>query len=147
MCIPGEPVAFAASCKAAAAVPPVLRQAGCFDYVVKLPTPGAPARSTMLASKFRGHGLHLSPQQLESLAAKAEGFDPSDLQLLVDRALHAAMSRRLSAAALQRDSSQDNSARRTVEILEQDLEQALEGFTPSAFWTVQKAAGALGWNK
>lgn len=163
-------MAFAASCKAAAALPAALRQAGCFDHEVKLPATGATARAAILSARCAGAGLALSPAQLTGLAAKAEGFDASDLQLLVDRAMHAALSRRLStalspappppassklsgtepgsgavndaASMFQATSDARSTANGGLEVTDADLAQALAGFTPAAFWSVQKSAGA-----
>ncbi|GBF99634.1 hypothetical protein Rsub_12313 [Raphidocelis subcapitata] len=53
-------VAFAGAARAAAALPPCLRQAGCLDCEVRLPAPGAAGRTAMLLRGLRERGCELS---------------------------------------------------------------------------------------
>jgi hypothetical protein len=60
-----RPLAFLATCKAAAALSPVLRTAGGFDQEVKLPAAGAAGRSSMLAAGVRARGWRCEGEVLQ----------------------------------------------------------------------------------
>ncbi|XP_062846764.1 peroxisome biogenesis factor 1 isoform X2 [Trichomycterus rosablanca] len=63
---------------------------------------------------------------LDSIALKTEGYFPQDLNLLVDRAIH--------ASAVH---NKHNSNAQGVCLSEADLKHALQGFTPPSLWGVQ----------
>lgn len=95
-----RPLSFCAAVSAAAALPASLRAAGCLDCEVKVPALGLTGRAALLLSGFKAKGLGFSGglQGLEALAGKGlEGFDAKDLQLVVDRAVHAALQRHMSS--------------------------------------------------
>jgi peroxin-1 len=101
---------------------------------VRLPAPGSSGRAKILANSFSQRGFSFPREQLELLAGKADGYDASDLQVLLERAVHAALARQLA-------SGQCASGQGQVEVSPEDMHAAFEGFVPAAFWGVQKSAG------
>lgn len=63
-----RPIAFAATCKDAAALPACLRAAGCLDCEVKLPAPGASGRASMLAAGVHHKSLTMTPEDIQVIA-------------------------------------------------------------------------------
>lgn len=86
----------------------------------------------------------LTPDALARVVALAEGCDASDLDVVVDRALHAATARALRAHVLHAPASPHPThtparpgGRGPVVTLEEcDLREALQGFIPASFWGV-----------
>ena len=150
------PVAVAATCRDPAALAAPLRAAGRLDRALALPAPSAESRAAILAAGVRARGAAAAAQDLQAVAEKADGFDAADLEVLLDRALHLALRRRLTApppepqpaAAGPSPGSQQLAASRgpPTELTAADLEGALEGMTPAAFWGVhtQKAVQQVG---
>ena len=88
--------------------------------------------------------IHLAVQEA---AAAAEGFDASDMQLLADRAAHAAVTRRLAAlqgAPQPQPQPQTPTPPQHLVVTAADMQAALQGFTPAAFWGVTKPAAGSG---
>ncbi|GAX80046.1 hypothetical protein CEUSTIGMA_g7485.t1 [Chlamydomonas eustigma] len=169
---PGPGVAWAASCKNAAAVHPVLRAAGRFDAEVRLPAPGAAARGVLLAAALEQRGIQMCEEALSRVAALAEGCDARDLKVVIERAVHAAVSRKLSLNA--RGDVPSHASREEVpesvhssgvnvaevccsgHVLEQqlkesglgvtetDLVESLRSFVPAAFWSLDSSARGVG---
>eukprot|EP00798_Chlamydomonas_sp_ICE-L_P003773 gene3773-13838_t len=133
------PLLWVAVAKDAPALHASLCQAGGFDAAVRLPAPGAPGRVAMLASGLKSRGVIITPKQVDSLASKAEGCNAGDMSVLLERAVHAAVARRLREPV---QAGGTGSASSQVILLDEDLESALgNGFVPSAFWGVAAAAG------
>jgi hypothetical protein len=165
-----QPLSFVAAVSAAAALPAALRAAGCFDCEVKVPALGSQGRAALLLAGFREKGLGFEGgmQGLEALARKGlEGFDARDLQLVVDRAVHAALHRGMTAApaappaaAAPAIASSDGTGQapgsgkpaaqqqqqQQLMVTRVDVEQALSGFVAAAFWRAgqQKGQGQQG---
>ena len=123
---------------------------------------GQPGQCAVQLQRQQGQLVaQLGVQQLRDLAERADGFDAADLEVLLDRALHIAVRRQLAAGgsagsgllqlaatAGSRDSSSSSSSRgggssrslpaaqqqQLLQLTAGDLEAALEGFTPAAFW-------------
>ena len=151
------PLAVAATCRDAAALAAPLRAAGRLDHTVALPPPTAESRAAILGAAAGARGAQLGVQQLQDIAERADGFDAADLEVLLDRALHIAVRRQLAAGgsagsgllqlaatAGSRDSSSNRGGsssrlpadqqQQLLQLTAGDLEAALEGFTPAAFW-------------
>ncbi|KAL4452226.1 hypothetical protein ABPG75_007888 [Micractinium tetrahymenae] len=171
------PLAVAATCRDPAALAAPLRAAGRLDHSVTLPAPSAESRAAILGAAVAARGAHLAPQLLRAIAEKADGFDAADLEVLLDRAMHVAVRRQLAAgssgpaggagslqlavAAAAHSSSSASSSNglqpagsaapppALLQLTRCDMEAALEGFTPAAFWGIgtRKAvqAGVVGW--
>lgn len=99
------PVAFAATCKDVAALAAPLRAAGRLDQPLPLPAPSAESRAAILAGGVRARGAYAAPADLQALAEHADGFDAADLEVLLDRAMHLALRRRLASASVQQPGS------------------------------------------
>eukprot|EP00775_Hariotina_reticulata_P002723 gene2723-3020_t len=75
-----QPVSFVATCTNSAALPAVLRAAGCLDTDVKVPPFGVQGRTTLLLTGLRAQGLGFSGDlaQLEVLAGQGLDEDVSE---------------------------------------------------------------------
>ncbi|XP_066531663.1 peroxisome biogenesis factor 1 isoform X2 [Hoplias malabaricus] len=62
---------------------------------------------------------------LDAIAMKTEGFSPQDLNLLLDRAIHASIAH-----------SRGDGSAQGVYLSSKDFQQALQGFTPPSLWGV-----------
>lgn len=137
-------VAVMATCKEAAMLMSVLRQATCLDFEVRLSTPGVQGRATMMAEAMRERGVAFKEEDLVSLASKAEGYDAADLRLLMDRAVHQALTRSLTESY---QSLVATGKEEPLEVTCGDLKLAFEGFTPPSFWGLSggpRGPGAAG---
>jgi hypothetical protein len=158
-----RPLAFVATARDAAALPPGLRQAGCLDCEVRLPAPGASGRAAMMLRDLRergcepegaggdqpgGAGAAATTPALLRVSEKADGFDAKDIGMVVDRALHIALRRQLGSGAGGRGGggccggASGGGGGGGVRVTAADLEAALEGFVPAAFRGVGRRAGA-----
>jgi hypothetical protein len=142
----------------------VLRAAGCLDTDVKVPPFGVQGRAALLLTGLRTQGIGFSGDvaQLEGLAGQGlDGFDARDLQLVVDRAVHAAIRRQLAAAgsdtaaaaAESRQAEGEQQGKAQLCVTAADVSEALSGFVPAAFWRAgqhkgqqqQQEGGVQGW--
>lgn len=157
-----RPLSFAATCSSSAALPASLRAAGCLDFEVKVPPFGVQGRAALLLAGFKAKGLGFSGgvQEIEGLAGKQlEGFDARDLQLVVDRAVHAAVRRQMAAttsttstAPAGQRQQQQQQQQDGLSVTVEDVSAALSGFVPAAFWRAgqqkgqqQQEGGLQGW--
>jgi hypothetical protein len=143
------------------------------DCEVKVPPFGVQARAALLLAGFRAKGLGFSGgvEAIEGLAGKdLEGFDAKDLQLVVDRAVHAALRRQMaggqataaaavfaatmssSAASFNSTDSSLQQQQQQLAVTADDVASALAGFVPAAFWRAgqhkgqqQQEGGIQGW--
>lgn len=134
------PVAIMATVRDPAALAPQLREPLRFSHQVTLPPPSAASRAAMLMAALPAKGATADPTVIRSLAEKAEGFDAADLGVLLDRAMHVAVRRYLlesrgSPGGPRQLMSADKKKKEAPLLLKsEDLNCALEGLTPSAFW-------------
>ncbi|XP_054777758.1 peroxisomal ATPase PEX1 isoform X2 [Prosopis cineraria] len=136
------PIAFIASVQALEKIPQSLSSSGRFDFHIQLPTPAASERGAMLRHEIKRRHLQCADDILLDIAVKCDGYDGYDLEILVDRAVHAAVSRFLpSKAAL---NGHESSA-----LLMEDFSQAMHDFLPVAMRDITKTAsdgGRSGWD-
>lgn len=90
------PIAFIACVQSLTNIPQSLSSSGRFDFHVKLPAPGASERSALLKHEIQKRSLQCSDDVLLDIASKCDGYDAYDLEILVDRSVHAAIGRFLS---------------------------------------------------
>jgi len=157
-----QPISYVATCVNSAALPAVLRAAGCLDTDVKVPPFGVQGRAALLLTGLRAKGVGFTGDlaQLEGLAGQGlDGFDAKDLQLVVDRAVHGGIKRQLAAggggAVLPAGSTAGSSAQQQQQqlcVTAADVSEALSGFVPAAFWRAgqhkgqqQQEGGLQGW--
>lgn len=89
------PVAFVATAQLLTNVPQTLSSSGRFDFHVKLPAPAAPERVALLKQEIQRRALECSDDVILDVASKCDGYDAYDLEILVDRSIHAAAGRYL----------------------------------------------------
>ncbi|KAF7803951.1 peroxisome biogenesis protein 1 isoform X1 [Senna tora] len=136
------PIAFIASVQSLEKIPKSLSSSGRFDFHIQLPTPAASERGAMLKHEIQRRHLQCGDDILLDVAAKCDGYDGYDLEILVDRAVHAAVCRFLpSNAAL--------NEHEIPALLKEDFSQAMHDFLPVAMRDITKSAsdgGRSGWD-
>ncbi|TVU04575.1 hypothetical protein EJB05_47691, partial [Eragrostis curvula] len=127
------PVALMASVQSLQSLPQDLTSSGRFDFHIELHALAVPERKALLKHQVEEHDLQCSEEVLSEIASKCEGYDAYDLEILVDRAVHAAASRFVlpSNASL-------NSVKPTL--MMEDFSKAMHGFLPVAMRDLRKYA-------
>ncbi|GAB2284824.1 hypothetical protein Dimus_019277 [Dionaea muscipula] len=135
------PIAFVACVHDLNSVPLSLRASGRFDFHVQLPSPAASQRMGILKHEIHKRTLECSDDILQDVASKCDGYDAYDLAILVDRTIHAAVTRFLpphSASRIQGNAS----------LILDDFSQAMHEFVPVSMRDITKSApegGRSGW--
>lgn len=135
------PVAFIASVQSLEKLPQSLSSSGRFDFHVQLPAPTASKRVDILKHEIQKRSLNCSDDILSDVASKCDGYDAYDLEILVDRAVHAAVGRFLPSR-----SSLEEPKRPTL--VRDDFSIAMHEFLPVAMRDINKSAledGCSGW--
>ncbi|KAL6646354.1 hypothetical protein ACP70R_017962 [Stipagrostis hirtigluma subsp. patula] len=127
------PIALMASVQSLQSLPQELTSSGRFDFHIELPALAVPERKALLNHHVEEHELQCSEEVVSEIASKCEGYDAYDLEILVDRAVHAAASRFVlpSNASL-------NSGKPTLVM--EDFLKAMHGFLPVAMRDLRKYA-------
>ncbi|CAN8298765.1 unnamed protein product [Cochlearia groenlandica] len=131
-------LAFVASAQSLEQIPQTLSSSGRFDFHVQLAAPATSERGAILKHEIQKRLLECSEDVLLDLASKCEGYDAYDLEILVDRAVHAAIGRHLPY--------ESNISKHTLE--KEDFTRAMHEFVPVAMRDITKSAsegGRLGW--
>ncbi|XP_020238350.1 peroxisome biogenesis protein 1 isoform X2 [Cajanus cajan] len=136
------PIAFIASIQSLEKIPQPLSSSGRFDFHIKLPAPAASERKAMLKHEIQRRHLRCDDDIVLDVAVKCDGYDGYDLEILVDRTVHAAVRRFLpSNASIYEHESPS--------LLREDFSQAMLDFLPVAMRDVTKSAsddGRSGWD-
>lgn len=114
-----------ASCRDAGDLPKLLRATGRLDHLIEVGTPNTAERRGMIEHMLRLRGLVCDAAALEGVARRMEGFDSSDLSVVIERAVQQARLEALAPAA---------GARRGATITAAHWDAALLHFQPSAAW-------------
>lgn len=139
-------VAFLAVVQSPGALPGCLCSSGRFDFHVQVPAPAAVERAAILKHEISKRGLKCSDHVTSAAATKCDGYDTSDLEVLVDRAIHSAAVRSLSLQSSQQSVAIENCKK--PELIGEDFSKALENFLPAAMRGIAKSSsqgGRLGW--
>ncbi|PKU63684.1 peroxisome biogenesis protein 1 isoform X1 [Dendrobium catenatum] len=132
-------IAFVASAQSLGKLPHLLTSSGRFDFHVELPAPAVSERGAILKHEILKRGLHCSEDIISEIASKCDGFDAYDLEILVDRAVHAAISHSLAF--------NDTEPEKPV-LIKDDFSEALHDFVPVSMRGLTKAVvegGRNGW--
>ncbi|KAG9149165.1 hypothetical protein Leryth_003159 [Lithospermum erythrorhizon] len=135
------PIAFIACVQSLTSLPQSLSSSGRFDFHVKLPAPASAERCALLKHEIQKRSLQCSDDVLSDIASKCDGYDAYDLQILVDRSLHAGISRFLSM-----DSTIGEHEKPCL--LKDDFLHAMHEFLPVAMRDITKPSsegGRSGW--
>ncbi|XP_073122071.1 peroxisomal ATPase PEX1 [Henckelia pumila] len=135
------PIAFIATSQSLTGVPQSLSSSGRFDFHVKLVVPAAAERSAILKYEIRKRSLQCSDDLLLDISSKCDGYDAYDLEILVDRTVHAAIGRLLSA-------NSNSVQNEKPSLVKEDFMQALQNFLPVAMRDITKPStdgGRSGW--
>ncbi|KAF5935954.1 hypothetical protein HYC85_027083 [Camellia sinensis] len=135
------PIAFIASAQSLTNIPQSLCSSGRFDFHVQLPAPAVSERGALLKHEIQKRSLQCADVILLDVASKCDGYDAYDLQILVDRAVHAGICRFLSydLALLEHEKPA---------LLGEDFLHAMQGFLPVSLRDISKSApegGRAGW--
>ncbi|KAJ0018293.1 hypothetical protein Pint_11582 [Pistacia integerrima] len=136
------PIAFVASSQSLENIPQSLTSSGRFDFHVQLPAPAALERKAILEHEIQRRCLQCSDEILLDVASKCDGYDAYDLEILVDRAVHAAVGRFLPS-----DSGGEKNIHPTL--VRDDFTQAMHDFLPVAMRDISKPSlegGRSGWD-
>lgn len=137
-------IAFLAVVLSPGALPSCLCSSGRFDFHVQVPAPAVADRAAILKHEISRRGLWCSEQVTSETASKCDGYDTSDLEVLVDRAIHAAVTRSVSPQGSQELASTECKPGLVIE----DFLTALENFLPAAMRGIAKTGsqgGRMGW--
>ncbi|XP_075494974.1 LOW QUALITY PROTEIN: peroxisomal ATPase PEX1-like [Primulina tabacum] len=135
------PIAFIATSQSLTGVPQSLSSSGRFDFHVKLVVPAAAERSAILKYEIRKRSLQCSDDLLLDIASKCDGYDAYDLEILIDRTVHAAIGRLLSA-------NSNSVQNEKPSLVKEEFMQALQNFLPVAMRDITKPSsdgGRSGW--
>ncbi|CAO2177330.1 unnamed protein product [Urochloa humidicola] len=127
------PIAFMASVQSLQSLPQDLTSSGRFDFHIELPALAVPERKALLKHQVEEHELQCSEEVLSEIASKCEGYDAYDLEILVDRAVHAAAARFVLPSNVS-----PNSVKPTLVM--EDFSKAMHGFLPVAMRDLRKYA-------
>lgn len=136
------PIAFIASAQSLDNIPQSLTSSGRFDFHVQLPAPAASERKAILEHEIQRRSLECSDEILLDVASKCDGYDAYDLEILVDRTVHAAVGRYLHS-----DSWFEKHIKPTL--VRDDFSQAMQEFLPVAMRDITKTypeGGRSGWD-
>ncbi|KAK6114943.1 hypothetical protein DH2020_007212 [Rehmannia glutinosa] len=133
--------AFIATVQSLTSFPQSLSSSGRFDFHVNLPVPAAAERSAMLRNEIQKRSLQCSDDLLLDIASKCDGYDAYDLEILVDRSVHAAIGRSFSADL-------GSGGKEKPTLVRDDFLQAMQNFLPVAMRDITKPSnegGRSGW--
>ncbi|KAI3965795.1 hypothetical protein MKX01_010752 [Papaver californicum] len=136
------PVGFLACAQSLGNLPQSLSSSGRFDFHVELPAPTVSERGAILKHEIYKRSLQCSEDILLDVASKCDGYDAYDLEILVDRAIHAAVGRFLPSQLSMEQHDKPI-------LIREDFLQAMHDFLPVAMRGVTKSAsdgGRTGWD-
>ncbi|KAL6206296.1 hypothetical protein ACLB2K_023544 [Fragaria x ananassa] len=136
------PLAFIASSKSLESIPQSLSSSGRFDFHVQMVAPAAPERAAILKHEIQRRCLQCSDEIVQDVASKCDGYDAYDLEILVDRTVHAAIGRFLPNQFA-------SDERENPTLLADDFSRAMHEFLPVAMRDITKSApegGRSGWD-
>ncbi|XP_050232093.1 peroxisomal ATPase PEX1 [Mercurialis annua] len=134
------PVAFIASVQTLESIPQSLSSSGRFDFHVHLPAPAASERQAILRHEIHRRSLRCPDDILLDVASKCDGYDAYDLEILVDRSVHAAIGRFLPSRLENHE---------VPTLVRDDFSQAMHDFLPVAMRDITKSSpesGRSGWD-
>ncbi|GLT59955.1 hypothetical protein SLA2020_327480 [Shorea laevis] len=127
------PIAFVACVQSLGSIPQSLSSSGRFDFHVQLPAPAASERGAILKHEIQRRSLQCPDDVLLDVASKCDGYDAYDLEILVDRAVHAAVGRYLPSDSVSKGNMKPT-------LVKDDFSQAMHDFLPVAMRGISKAA-------
>ncbi|XP_048335123.2 peroxisomal ATPase PEX1 isoform X2 [Ziziphus jujuba] len=135
------PLAFAACVQSLESIPQSLSSSGRFDFHIQLPAPAAKERVAILKHEIQRRCLQCSDSILVDVASKCDGYDAYDLEILVDRTIHAAVGRFMPYLSADEDEK--------ATLNRDDFSRAMHDFLPVAMRDITKSAsegGRSGWD-
>ncbi|KAJ9560434.1 hypothetical protein OSB04_005594 [Centaurea solstitialis] len=131
------PIAFIACVQTLTSIPQTLSSSGRFDFHVQLAAPAAAERGALLKHEIQKRSLLCSDETLLDIASSCDGYDAYDLEILVDRSVHAAIGRFVSHGLA-------FGSNKKPTLVKDDFLQAMEGFLPIAMRDITKSASEEG---
>ncbi|PIA25324.1 hypothetical protein AQUCO_11800013v1 [Aquilegia coerulea] len=136
-------IAFIACAQSLEKFPKSLSSSGRFSFHVQLAAPAVSERGAILKHEIHKRSLQCSEEILLDIAAKCDGYDAYDLEMLVDRAIQSSIGRFLSSYSTSKD--HENNV-----LVKEDFSQAMTDFLPVSMRDITKAAsegGRTGWDE
>ena len=142
------PVVCLVTATSASAVHPALSSSLYFPTVLQVPSLSATDREDVVVKVLRRRGARERRRGVARRASeRMEGYRGRDVEQLVTRAIHAAISRQWGEeAAATHDSSGSGGGRSPISISREDVDIALLGFVPSSVKDLPAAPAAVGWD-
>lgn len=141
------PIVFLGTCTQASKLPKSLRLMGRFDTVLRLKAPDLTSRLAMLAAGIQERDATVNTADLASIGPDIDGFDASDIDILVERVISLAFKRALGEHWMRVNDSEGFNF--PLHVCISDIQSAVDGMIPSAMWgsrtkkTIQ--SGIEGW--
>ncbi|KAL4559145.1 hypothetical protein LXL04_031279 [Taraxacum kok-saghyz] len=131
------PIGFIACVQTLTSIPQTLTSSGRFDFHVQLAAPAASERGALLKNEIKKRSLSCSDDILLDIASSCDGYDAYDLEILVDRSVHAAIGRFVSRGLT-------FGSEKNPSLTKDDFQQAMKGFLPIAMRDITKSASEEG---
>eukprot|EP00850_Spirogloea_muscicola_P020075 SM000206S06284 [mRNA] locus=s206:224727:231723:- [translate_table: standard] len=135
-------LAFMATARAVEALPERLCASGRLDYHVEVKAPGESQRAAVLEDALARRGLSCSPALLTATGASCQGYEAADMEVLVDRAVHAAAPRLLQLAVVAARQEKVEGGK-LPKLEEEDFRVAQSGFVPANLRKVARQSDML----
>ncbi|KAI5071916.1 hypothetical protein GOP47_0014167 [Adiantum capillus-veneris] len=139
-------VSFLALAKEVSSLPASLCSSGRFDLHIALSAPTTTQRAAILSQELENRSLGCLEEVVSEIASKCDGYDAADLEVLVDRAVHAIAPRLLNGQNLKKSMGhreQDPQGKK-FHLVKEDFEQALDGFSPVSMRDLAKPSNKVG---
>lgn len=126
------PIVFVGTCTQSSKLPKCLRTMGRFDTVIRLKSPDLESRLAMLDAGIQERDATVSSSDLAKIGADIDGFDASDIDVLVERIISAAFKRTLAENWM--GETGPNAINFPLQVSLSDMQSSLDGMVPAAMW-------------
>lgn len=126
------PIMFLGTCTQASKLPKCLRAMGRFDTVIRLKSPDLDSRLAMLAGGIKERDATVSSSDLAKIGPDIDGFDASDIDVLVERIISETFKRTLAENWM--SGNDPNTINFPLQVSLHDIKASLDGMVPAAMW-------------
>ena len=105
---------------------------GRFDSIIRLKSPDLESRLAMLDAGIRERDASVSSSDLAKIGADMDGFDASDIDVLVERIISVAFKRTLAEHWM--TENDPNAINFPLQVSLTDIQSSLDGMIPAAMW-------------
>lgn len=126
------PIVFVGTCTQTSKLPKCLKAMGRFDTVIRLKSPDLESRLAMLDAGIRDRDAVVNSSDLAKVGQDLDGFDASDIDVLVERIISAAFKRNLAEHWV--SENDPNAINFPLQVSLHDVQSSLDGMVPAAMW-------------